>query len=144
MDIYRDYIDAAHDMYDKYRVGADTRAVDTFDYSDPISGKTLVLKIYWQLKAGRSGPAETWSITLPRQEDTTNLSIGFTDNSAISDVADIDLASDCESSWQIYFRTEQGILITAKTKRHLLEAVIDCREYLDRLGPSVAIVSQAA
>ena len=61
MDIYRDYIDAAHDMYDKYRVGADTRAVDTLDYSDPISGKTQVLKIYWQLKAGRSGPGRSSS-----------------------------------------------------------------------------------
>lgn len=141
MDIYRDYINAAQDMYDKYRVGADTRAVDALEYSDPISGKILVLKIYWKLKAGRSGPAETWSITLPRQEDTANRSEGVTANSASNDFGDNDQANDDESSWQIFFRAEQGILITAKTKPHLLEAVSDCREYL---GQSVGVVQRAA
>lgn len=60
------YIDAAHDMYNKYHVVPGIFAVDTLDYNDPITGTNIFLDVFWRMKDTSSGPAEIWSIVLPR------------------------------------------------------------------------------
>ena len=141
MDIYPDYIDAAHEMYDRYKVDADVRAVDTLEYSDPTTGRNIVLEVYWRMSVNASGPTEVWSVILPRQGNEQVAFKETDESSATAEIAGIELGNDSKTKWNIYFQARNGIIVSAKTRKDLFDAVADCRECLAHI---IGLIPQAA
>ena len=131
--IHPDYIDAAHDMYKKYRVVSGICAVDTLDYNDPITGNNIYLDIFWRMKDTPSGPAEVWSVVLPRSNAEPDDFINIDEIIESDVVGDNEIGNDLNTKWNIYFQAYSGIIINAKTKNDLNDAIVNCRECLEQI-----------
>lgn len=139
MTIDPNYIDAAHDMYNKYHVVPGIFAVDTVDYNDPISGTNFFLDVFWRMKDTPSGPAEIWSIVLPRSNVERDDFI-IIDEIIENDKVD-ELKLRTNTKWNINFQAYSGIIINAKTKNDLHNAIVNCRECLEQLTKTIHSVS---
>ena len=138
MNIFPDYIDAAREMYDKFGVEADLRAVETFDYRDPLTLRSTVLKVFWKIKVTSSGSNEVWSVLLPksnvRQYDECDID-------GVDELRGAEFDSGSFTKWNIDFQAQSGIIISAKTKRDLFDAIADCRECIMEMEELVSFAA---
>ena len=134
MDIFPDYIDAARKMYRKFGVDADIRAVEKLDYRDPITLRAIAVSVYWRIAVGAFGATEVWSVMLPKPTDQLHAEHGVAE---MNELRSVEFDAKSGARWNIDFQSQSGVIVSAKSRNDLLDAIIDCQECIGQMAAAV-------
>lgn len=138
MNIFPEYIDAARKMYSKFGVDADIRAVETLDYRDPITLRAIAVLVYWKIAVGSCGATEVWSVMLPKTTDRQHADYGAAE---MNELRSVEFDAKSGARWNIDFQSQSGVIVSAKSRNDLFDAIIDCRECI---GQMAGVICRAA
>ncbi|MCP5407318.1 MAG: hypothetical protein H6967_07275 [Chromatiaceae bacterium] len=121
-------------MYSEFGVDADIRAVEKLDYRDPITLRAIALLVYWKITVGSCGATEVWSVMLPKSAAQQCDECGAAD---MNELRSVEFDARSCARWNIDFQSQNGIIVSAKSRNDLLDAIVDCRECIGQMAGGV-------